>query len=250
MRVVMDINFNMDDPAYDLDETSEKTMTAMGVMKTIGTLVVAVESSPAVLKELEAIVLPICRFILEKNAIDLYDEVFTAIDTCSYCAKSISPEMWALFPLIYQTFKGEASDYLEEMLPTLDNYVSFGKDVLASNPDVLRMFLDIAFTVFQTEDAGESELVRACQLIESVLLNIHGTVDEVILSFQSAFSYSSAFADCHSNSNAPPVQEDQNGLVQGALPGTGHQLPPEQRAAVSFCAGNAGRDGKVLYHVV
>ena len=178
MRIVGEINFDMSDVNFDVDETSDKTMTAMGVVKTIVTLLMAVESSPQVLRELEIIVLPICVFVLEKSIVDLYDEIFNIIDTCSFCAKAISAELWAVFPLVYKAFKNDATDYLEDMLPSLDNYVSFGSNVIASSPEVLKMFLDVSFTVLQSPESGSNELTRGCQLLESLLLNLRGVLDE------------------------------------------------------------------------
>lgn len=58
---------NMDDSM--LDEASDKTMAAMGVLKTLGTLIVSVEHAKEILAQLEEIVHPICVFVLEKNII-------------------------------------------------------------------------------------------------------------------------------------------------------------------------------------
>lgn len=45
--------------------------------------------------------------------IDLYNEVFEIIDSCTFAAKSISPTMWQAFELIHRTFKAGAELYLE-----------------------------------------------------------------------------------------------------------------------------------------
>jgi importin-7 len=67
------------------------------------------------------------------------------------------------------------------MLPSLDNYITFGAEVIKYNVEYQKMFCDIAFTIFQrAEEAGEQDLVRACQLFESILLNLRSTVDAYI----------------------------------------------------------------------
>ena len=45
--------------------------------------------------------------------LDLYNEVFEIIDSCTFAAKSISPTMWQAFELIHRTFKAGAELYLE-----------------------------------------------------------------------------------------------------------------------------------------
>jgi hypothetical protein len=63
------------------------------------------------------------------------------------------------------------------MLPTLDNFVSFGADVFKARPDYTQMLLDIYSTSLISEHLGESDRVDACRLAESVLLNLRGHVD-------------------------------------------------------------------------
>lgn len=112
------------------DFLDEKSITALGVLQTIGTLILTLESTPDVLLHLETILMPVititlenklygmrtCRsFHLEYQLIfaDLYNEVFEIIDSCTFAAKSISVTMWSAFELIHKTFKAGAELYLE-----------------------------------------------------------------------------------------------------------------------------------------
>jgi importin-7 len=45
--------------------------------------------------------------------IDLYNEIFEIIDSCTFAAKRISPTMWQAFELVHETFKAGAELYLE-----------------------------------------------------------------------------------------------------------------------------------------
>lgn len=45
--------------------------------------------------------------------LELYNEVFEIIDSCTFSAKSISPTMWMVFELIHETFKDRAEVYVE-----------------------------------------------------------------------------------------------------------------------------------------
>jgi len=89
--------------------------------------------------------------------------VFEIIDSCTFAAKAISDTMWAVFELIHKSFKDRGEIYIEgkkclvadllldltptEMLPALDNYVSYGADTLKGNPALLDAVFDIIRTV-------------------------------------------------------------------------------------------------------
>ncbi|KAG0296044.1 hypothetical protein BGZ96_010335 [Linnemannia gamsii] len=163
-----------------IDEASDKTMAAMGVLKTMGTLILSLESTPEVLNQLEIALLPVITFTLQNAIIDLFDGVFEIIDSCTFSAKAISANMWGVFELIYKTFKESALDFMEEMLPSLDNYISYGKDVFSTNENVQHIVYDIIESVMKSDRLGENDRVQACKLAESLMLNCRGHVDKYI----------------------------------------------------------------------
>ena len=48
-----------------------------------------------------------------KHLVDLYNEVFEIVDSCTFSAKAISPTMWQAFGLMHKAFKAGAELYLE-----------------------------------------------------------------------------------------------------------------------------------------
>ncbi|KAG0229469.1 hypothetical protein BGW42_001559 [Actinomortierella wolfii] len=163
-----------------IDEASDKTMAAMGVLKTMGTLILSLESTPEVLNQLELALLPVITFTFQNAIVDLFDGVFEIIDSCTFSGKTISPNMWGVFELIYKTFKESALDFMEEMLPSLDNFVSYGKEVVSTNANLQHMIYDIIETVMKSDRLGENDRVSACKLAESFLLNCRGHVDKYV----------------------------------------------------------------------
>lgn len=198
LRIMEDLNQNnalnsADDDEFDgdIDELSDKTMAAMGVLKTIGTLILSLESTPEILQQLENALLPVITYTLEKKILDLYDEIFEIIDSCTFSSKRVTPTMWGVFELIYRAFKEDGGiDYMEVMLPPLDNYISYGQDVFVQNGQVQHMMFDIIDTVMKSDRTGEQDRICACKLMESVLLNCRGHVDMSIGHFLNlAFQY-------------------------------------------------------------
>ncbi|KAI9202660.1 armadillo-type protein [Polychytrium aggregatum] len=189
MRILGEVNFDSDD-LENLDEDADKILAASGVLKTLCTLVVAVDASPDILRQLEVLVAPIIIYVLEKNVMDLYEDTFELLDSCTYCLKAISPVMWTVFDYVYRAFKADAVDYIQNMLPSLDNFISFGKEVFVQNKAYQHIIYDIIESVFVSAQAGETDRIYACQLIESLLLNLRGQVDQYIPQFLDlAFRY-------------------------------------------------------------
>jgi importin-7 len=177
MRILSDTNFGSDDCEYD--EIEEKTIAAMGILKTLSSLILALESSTAIILELEAIILPAIIFVLSHSILDMYEEIFEMVGTILFCAKQVSPNMWEVFPYIFSTFKSDAYDYLGEMLPPLDNFIAYGKEYLLQHKDYQMNILEMISILLTDNNSSESDQIRACQLIESMLLNLRGGIDEV-----------------------------------------------------------------------
>jgi hypothetical protein len=69
---------------------------------------------------------------------------------------------------------------MEEMFPSLDNYISYGKDVVSTNENVQHTIYDIIETVMKSDRLGENDRVSACKLAESLLMHCKGHVDKYV----------------------------------------------------------------------
>jgi hypothetical protein len=171
-----------DDSEYG-DFLDEKSITALGVLQTIGTLILTLESTPDVLLHLETILMPVITITLENKLYDLYNEVFEIIDSCTFAAKSISPTMWQAFELIHRTFKAGAELYLEDMLPALENFVNYGTQNLIQNRPYLDAIVDMVRTIFKDDKVGGVDRICGCKLAEIIMLNMRGHVDDYVPEF-------------------------------------------------------------------
>ena len=66
-----------------------------------------------------------------------------------------------------------------EMLPALDNFVSFGVDVIKSRPDYINMLVDIYIVSITNEQLGQNDRVNGSKLAECLLLHLRGAIDHV-----------------------------------------------------------------------
>jgi hypothetical protein len=165
------------------DFLDDKSITALGVLQTIGTLILTLESTPDVLAHLETILMPVITITLEHRLYDLYNEVFEIIDSCTFAAKVISPTMWQAFELIHQTFKTGAELYLEDMLPALENFVNYGWKTLMESPAYLDAMVDMVRTIFKDEKVGGVDRICGCRLAEILMLNLRTGIDNYVPEF-------------------------------------------------------------------
>ncbi|KAL1728536.1 armadillo-type protein [Schizophyllum commune] len=173
----MDADADLETLVMDTGD-EDKTFAAMGVVKTLCTVILAVDSSPEIMGQICEIIVPIISFTLERKIIDLYDNMYDLLDTLTFRMRSISPSLWPIFEQTYQLFKTDGIDFLDEMLPVLDNMLSYGSDVFKQRADYRQMVVDIYVTAMTASQLGDNDRVNACKLVESILLNLRGAVDD------------------------------------------------------------------------
>ena len=159
------------------DFLDDKSITALGVLQTIGTLILTLEATPDVLSHLETILMPVIQITLENKLYDLYTEIFEIIDSCTFSAKAISPTMWQSFVLMHKAFKAGAELYLEDMLPALDNFITYGGEMLVQNLNYVDVIVSMVQDIFHDEKVGGMDRIYGCKLAESTMLNLRGHID-------------------------------------------------------------------------
>ncbi|KAL2269400.1 hypothetical protein VTJ83DRAFT_1584 [Remersonia thermophila] len=165
------------------DFLDDKSITALGVLQTIGTLILTLESTPDILLHIEGVLMPVIQITLENKLYDLYNEVFEIIDSCTFAAKHISPTMWQAFELVHATFKSGAELYLEDMLPALDNYVQYGAAQLIEKPDYVQALYSMVSDMFTDGKVGGVDRICACKLAEAMMLSLRGHIDTCVHGF-------------------------------------------------------------------
>lgn len=82
----------------------------------------------------------------------MFGEVFELVDSSSFCLKRITPSLWGLFGLLHSTFKTDAMDYFDELLPALENYIIYGAEQMKADPNYISAIIDIVNTVCAETD--------------------------------------------------------------------------------------------------
>lgn len=66
------------------------------------------------------------------------------------------------------------------MLPALDNYVSYGSEMLVQNPAYLGAVVGMVEDIFRDEKVGGVDRICGCKLAETLMLNLRGHIDQYI----------------------------------------------------------------------
>ncbi|KAH7309082.1 armadillo-type protein [Stachybotrys elegans] len=183
VREILEKESKAGDDNDGFGDYDDKSITALGVLQTIGTLILTLESTPDVLLHIEAVLMPVIKVTLENRLYDLYNEAFEIIDSCTFAAKAISPNMWQAFELIHTTFKAGAEYYLEDMLPALDNIVQFGAPHLIQKPEYVQALYSMVADMFTDSVQGGMERKCACKLAEAMMLSLRGHIDSCVEGF-------------------------------------------------------------------
>ncbi|KAL5606320.1 hypothetical protein BROUX41_002737 [Berkeleyomyces rouxiae] len=183
IRELLEKNDKLNGDDDYLEFSDDKSITALGVLQTIGTLILTLESTPDVLLHIESVLMPIIQITLENKLYDLYNEVFEIIDSCTFAAKAISPTMWKAFELMHTSFKAGAELYLEDMLPALDNFVQYGAPFLATKPEYVQALFSMVNDLFVDAKVTGVDRICACKLAESMMLCLRGSIDECVSGF-------------------------------------------------------------------
>ena len=185
LRIIKEVLERTDDKEEDGSSNllDDKSVAALGVLQTIGTLILTLESTPEVLLHLEQALMPLVKITLDNKLYDLYTEVFEIIDSCTFASKSISSVMWEAFELMHATFKAGAELYLEDMLPAFENFIQFGPAHMVQNPKYIDAVIDMIKAVFEDKKVGGVDRICGCRLAEALMLSLRGHINEHITTF-------------------------------------------------------------------
>lgn len=95
-------------------------------------------------------------------------------------AEKIPPCMWQILELMYQVFQNDGFDYFVEMMPALHNFVTVDTDAFLANPNHLLAVFNMCKALMTGGDPGEDPECHAAKLLEVIILQCKGRIDEAV----------------------------------------------------------------------
>jgi hypothetical protein len=159
------------------EDDSYKALTALGIIMALQSLVKATFNQPRVMLQMENTMFNMIATILQNGVMDFYEEMLSLMDL--FTTSSVSPQMWQLLPIIYDTFSRDGFDFFSEMMGVIYNYMRVDTDVFLSNPKHLEIVVTMCKKVLTT-GCGEDVQTNACKLLEVVVIQCQGRIDAYI----------------------------------------------------------------------
>jgi len=163
------------------DSNDDRAIMAMGLLNTMETLLSVMEEKPEVIAQLHPIVLQVIGHVFQNAISEFYEEAFSLVYDLT--SKNISPDMWKLLELIYQLFEKDGLDYFFDMMPTLYNYITVDTPAFLSNTNHVLALFNMCKTVLTSNAVTEESECNASKLLEVIILQCRGRIDECIPSF-------------------------------------------------------------------
>ncbi|KAG2439798.1 hypothetical protein HYH02_010433 [Chlamydomonas schloesseri] len=167
-----------DEDAEGDDDTAG--IAAFGCMRALNTLLESCSEAPALVGALEEVLYPLLHRMLSTEGQDIFEEVLEMLSYLTYYGPSISERLWGLWPQIEAAVNEWAVDYWENILVPLDNFISRDTErfLTCAQPDYRASLFGMVRGALTGEGYGERDVVPAAKLLEVVLQNCRGRVDE------------------------------------------------------------------------
>mgnify|MGYP001251430690 CR=1 FL=1 len=163
---------------YDEDFSA---MQSGGCLRAIVTIITSVHALPELYPQIEQILMPIMMRV--DNEVDLYEEMLEIIGYISYYGPGISQEMWQIWPKMVSfltVHKEWALQHFEHVLIPMDNFISRSVDVFVSSNAAKMDTVTLCKMALSPESCSEEESMTAPRLMETVLTNCSGRVDDLL----------------------------------------------------------------------
>jgi hypothetical protein len=160
----------------DTEQSDDKAIAAMGILNTLETICTVMEEQKELLQHIEGVVIDVIGLILKHNVVEFFEEMLSLV--FSLTSPQVSPRMWAILPLLHELFQKDNIDYFTDMMPALHNYITVDPVAFISDPKHMGIVFEMCKTVLHG-DAGEDAECHAAKLLEVILIQFKGSIDQV-----------------------------------------------------------------------
>jgi len=160
------------------NDAEDKSVTVMGLLNTMETVLRIMEKNPPVHRVLEPIILKPIKFIFSNTIVEYYEEAMSLC--CDLTSQYVSSDMWKMLEVTYNLLQRDGYEYFCEMMPALHNYVTVDTNAFLSTPDNMMCMFNMCKAMMEGA-AGEVTECHAAKLLEVIILQCKGrNIDEVI----------------------------------------------------------------------
>lgn len=165
----------LDKSSTDSDVDTNKEYQAAGILNTLTTLVIAMNSSPQVAASLENVIQDMIKFILENSMVSFLTEAIEILESILFSTQEVTPILWNLFQCCIDSFDTYALEYFDTFQPFFEGIINYGfknENITIESPYV-QSLLNVSFKIISSEDFDPIFASNAFELIESTILSLN-----------------------------------------------------------------------------
>jgi hypothetical protein len=169
------------------EDDDDAAMAAAQCLECISTVLKGICERPELYRSMEPNLVPLVLQILGNDGeyMEYLEYALDILTFLTYFPEEISPQLWQAFPLIYVAFDQWAFDYLNLMVPPLENFIGKAPQHFltgtATTEEGNVKYIDLIFSLVSKtvtdERSSEMECRKALSLYMSILHNCPGQVD-------------------------------------------------------------------------
>uniref|UniRef100_A0A915AS39 Importin N-terminal domain-containing protein n=1 Tax=Parascaris univalens TaxID=6257 RepID=A0A915AS39_PARUN len=159
------------------NQEEDRTVTIMGILSTLGSVLEIVEENSEVMAHVEVQVLRVIKSVLDNYQIDYFEEILAL--TNSLILTSVSEPMWEIFFDIHKVAVNEGGSLFVDMMPVLHSYLTVDTDSFLARPERVNALVEMAVNMFNDE-FGEDDQIHAAKLLECLILQCQGRIDNLV----------------------------------------------------------------------
>lgn len=164
--------------ADDNEEDDTAASAALECLMALRSLLRGVRNMPQIYAQINPIIHAMLAETLNDNSIEYFEELLRILTFCTFYGDVAS--LWPTFQLIYNAHELWAADYIADMIPPVDNFISRGTETFLTGGNYLDMVMNMYKKSVGNLESDEQEAGQATELIESVLHNCRGRVDRIL----------------------------------------------------------------------
>jgi hypothetical protein len=163
--------FQESDEPYAFDD---KLMSAQGILRTMGTLVISLDEKTDILAEVERVLMPVVGAVFQNYLFDLYDEALELLDCLLFSFKQVTPNLWSAFVLMITAAQHAGPTYVPSVFSTVENYINYGRTVIPTEPKLQSLFIDLYTTVMTSSDCEGHDRMLGARMMQYIFLCCQG----------------------------------------------------------------------------
>jgi len=162
---------------------SDSLSTLRFMLNTFSTIVDSVSVMPALVIEVENVLMPfIRRYWTKPTGVDFGEEMLQLFGSLSITDDnvSITPQTWEMFPHIvnaYMEWEWLQSLYPEKFVTVVSNFIYYGRNAFYTNAQYVQLSAKVAISLMKSVDLYTLDPI--CQLFDSLFVNCRGKIDNV-----------------------------------------------------------------------